>query len=452
VAVGGPQEASRALEILGLTSSASDSGPGDDPQDLRTKAKILAAQPNRARRREAIAILEGLVGRKPVDPNDLYLLSALHESDGDWPKARERMEELLSLQGKSPAVLAYVIRALLRHNRTEEAAAYFARLESLAPAAPATIELKARILAARGKGQDAAELLTKFAEANEARLEPVALLLENLGQFGAAESLYRRFVERSRARQPKSVLSLARFLGRRGRIDDALELAEGAWATCPPEAVANASVVILHSDKQPAERSERVARRLEAAILAHPDKLSLEFDLANLRTLQGRYSDAEAILRRVAERDKKLDAPLNNLAWLLAIKEGPDADQALALIDRAVALAGETPNLLDTRALARLAKGLPELAIRDLEDAIAAQPTAPAYFHLARAYEAAGRRAEAALAMQKAKDLGMTAGDLHPLERPSFEKMSTISGTPPATEKGRAADMAGRGQPTAARD
>ncbi len=446
----GHQKALKALEILGLASGA-ESESGDDVQDQRTRARILAAQPDRARRREAIAILENLVGRKPVEPDDLYVLAMLHESDGDWAKARERLEELVALAGEAPAVLARVIRAMLRHNRNEEAAAYFVRLERLAAAAPATIELKARILAARGRGKEAADLLGKFAEGDDARLEPVARLLEELGQIGAAEVLYRRFAERTGSRQPQSVLSLARFLGRLGRIDEALDLAEGAWASCPPEAVANTSVVILYEEKGLSGRSERVARRLESEIRAHPDKVPIEFDLANLRVLQGRYSDAAAIYRRISERYKTMDAPLNNLAWLLAVQTVPNADVALSLVDRAIELVGETPNLLDTRALAHLAKGLPELAIRDLEDAIAAKATAAEYFHLARAYEAARRKSDAAQALQKAKDLGMTVESLHPLERPHFIELSKTLDTNRAADKGRGADLVSPDYPPTAR-
>jgi tetratricopeptide (TPR) repeat protein len=422
---GNPRQALKALEILGLAEGGSQ---GRDlrleaPDDLRTKAKILAMQPGVARRREAITILESLLARKVGTAEDLFLLAQLFEGEGDWPKARERLLELLNVGGKNPNYLAHYVRALLRHDRAEEAKAYLAAIEQLAPGQAGTVEIKARVLAAQRKYAEVDALLTNLARADVTRLEPVALLLEELGRSDAAESLLREYVAKVGSGRPEAVLAFAGFLGRQGRTKEALEkLDDQAWRTLPPGTIANATLSILFHSKSDATHSERAAQRLEGAIRAHPDEVSIQFGLANVRILQGRYAEAESILRAVYERDKAKGTPLNNLAWLLALR-GSNGSEALALVQRAIELEGETPDLLDTRALAYLKTDQADAAIRDLEDAVTVDPSGEKYFHLARAYQLAGRRREASEALRKAKEARLTAETLHPLERDSYNEL-----------------------------
>ncbi len=141
---------------------------------------------------------------------------------------------------------------------------------------------------------------------------------------------------------------------------------------------------ILYGAARSDELREHVARRIEDAARQHPNTHSIQFDLANLRILQGRYADAEAIFRAIHERDKSLAGPMNNLAWILTMR-GSHSDEALALIQRAIDLEGETPDYLDTRAIALLASGQPEPAIQDLKNAVAVDPKPEKFFHLARA-------------------------------------------------------------------
>lgn len=408
----------KGLALLGPSSEA-DSRTAS-PDDVRTKARILAARPNRPSRREAIALIEGLTQRGVAEPQDLLLLASLYEADGNWPKARDHFLGLVTAARAYPEALAQFIRALLRHDGAVEAAVYLAKLEPLVPGKAALAELKARVLIAKGNADEAVALLKSFAQEDTGRLLPAAMLLEELKQTSPAEALYREYVERFQASRPAAVLTLAAFLGRQGRTKEALDLAEASWEKCPAEAISQTCVRILYGNKGDAALDERVARRLEETARARPDSVSIQFDLANVRILQGRYADAEAIFQSIYDRDNTVSAPLNNLAWLLALRGGAGADRALTLIGQAVKRSGETPNLLDTRALAHIAKGQADTAIAELEDAIAVTPTAMEYLHLARAYQMKGRTEDATHAAEKAKGMGLTVGALHPLEREQY--------------------------------
>jgi tetratricopeptide (TPR) repeat protein len=425
-AAGGYQQSLKALEILGVDDTNRPAAKVPTP-DLRTQAKVLAMRPDRASRRRAIALLEQVVTREPGATSDRFLLAQLREAGGDWDQARADLLRLLDAHPKNTGYLAHYVNALLRHGRNDEARVYLGKLKDLAPDQPGTIAIEARVLAARGQGKEAVALLENFAREDDARAGSVARLLEELGQAAAAERLYRRFVAVNQSQRPEIVLTLAGFLGRQGRTQEALSLLDDrAWASLPAATLSNASVIILYGAGVGTNADalrEQVAHRLEAAIDAHPETVSIRFDLANLRSLQGRYDEAAAIFRAIHERDKTRAAPLNNLAWMLALQG--KADEADSLIRQAIALEGATPDLLDTRAIAHLAMGQADTAIDDLENAIAISPTGDKYFHLAQAYRTSGKRTEADQAFRKAKELGLTGNGLHPLERGAFDRLST---------------------------
>jgi cellulose synthase operon protein C len=258
----------------------------------------------------------------------------------------------------------------------------------------------------------------------------VAGALEEMGEFSDAEKQLEKFV----AASPRSdaVLSQANYLIRRGKLVEALNVCDGAWSHCPPVAVANTCLAAL-SQMQPPDPSatSRVAARIEAALAKSPDDTSLLAGVAVVRNFQGRFDDSEALYRRILTKDPGNKTALNNLAWLLALKNG-HAGEAVVLVDRAIQASGTDPNLLDTRAVAFLALNKTQPAIDDLEQVIKHSPSPTAYFHLAQAQLQAGRKKEALEAWRNAnKDTRLKPEMLHPLERAAFER--TAAGLNPPT-------------------
>src|SRR5262249_35121311 len=145
----------------------------------------------------------------------------------------------------NPALLASYVQSLLRHNDPQNAATWLAKLEEVEPKALRTVELKARLLNGLGKGPEAVALIEAHVEGKDkdGQVGALAVLLDLLGKPAAAEKMSRRFVAVSP--QPEFVLALAAFLGRQNRVAEALDLCEKAWAKCPAETVAYASLNIL---------------------------------------------------------------------------------------------------------------------------------------------------------------------------------------------------------------
>jgi tetratricopeptide (TPR) repeat protein len=410
-----PQRSRQALEMLGATR------PDESVADLRTRALVFALQPGAAARGRAIEALGKIVARNAAIRNDRFLLAQLLDLDGAWSKARDELRGLLELYPEDTPCLAYFVRALLRHSDPAEAQLWLGKLESLEPDAPRTIELKARLAKALGKDVEAATLLSALAQDQPDQLPDAARLLEALGLGAAAEDLFRRSVAMST--RPEAILELAGFLGRQGRTREALDLCERAWQTCPPALVATTSVSVLQGtddSARAAEHLERVQGWLEPAVRQHPDQAGLKVALALLRGFQGRHQEAEQIYRQILAKDPKSLAALNNLAWVLAVKDRKGAE-AETLIARAIDLAGPIPDFRDTRALVALSLGRSDRAVEDLVEATRQAPTALSLFHLALAYSMARDSTAAARSLQLAREYGLRPGILDPLERPSYE-------------------------------
>jgi hypothetical protein len=111
-----------------------------------------------------------------------------------------------------------------------------------------------------------------------------------------------------------------------------------------------------------------------------------------------------------------------------------DPSGALALVNPSIDLVGLNPELLDTRAVVLTARGDTKAAIRDLDEALAAGPSATRYFHLAQARWKVHDRRAAADAFRRATSLGLNAESLHFLERPAYSRLLDAIGIAPTQE------------------
>jgi tetratricopeptide (TPR) repeat protein len=430
------QDSREALALLGLLNRKADAlpPPAEDVDRERSRAVVLALQPGRQARREAVALLERLNARRPLSPEDQFLLIQLYEQVGEPAQAREGIPLLLQVgDGARPRYLAYAVGVSIDHRRFDEAEDWLKELEKAQPQGLRGVFLRARLLKARGKGPEGVSLLKRQADGKDTKtVRTVASLVEELGD-GSAEELYRRYA--AEAREPEAALVLAGYLGRCGRTADALDVCDRAWETCPAAAVAEASLTALHAGRPDEAQLARVGRRLQAALEKQPGQPALTLCLASLEELRGRYDSAVALYRKVLQSDGRnvvaknnLAVAENNLAWILALRDGK-GEEALAHAGRAVEILGPRPEVLDTRAVADLAAGRIDAALDDLQAAldcveVDGKVRASLEFHLARAYARAGNREEAKNAWQEGAAHGLTADLLHPLERAEYAKLA----------------------------
>jgi predicted Zn-dependent protease len=402
-------------------SGARDTGAGVLGQ--RTRAAVLATRGNARDRGEAIRILQGLIDGGVDEPTDRLLLARLHETNNDWPKARQHLVSLLKTPGgNAPASLVAYASAMLRHGELTEAEQALDQFEKAPKRDELTfVSLKAQLWHRRGKEKEAVALLEGYAAKAGRAFGQLATVLEGLNEHQAAERMYRLHAEK--ASNPSATLAYAHFLARRKRCAEALDVCERAWAKSPPALVADACLSILEAARDDKAVQARVERQLQAALEAHPRLEAIRLSLANLRVTQRRYDDAEAIYRGLLEKDSQDFLAHNNLAWMLACRK-KQVPAALKLIEEAITAGGPRAMLLDTQALAFLAAGKTRDAVRLLERLVAESPEdATHHFHLAQAQMADRDRRGAALSLRRARLAGLKVEALHPLELQGYQRL-----------------------------
>ena len=423
-------------EALGLLEKNLQENPGN-PEDVRARALALAVRPGG--RRQSIKDLEASFAKLRPSPGEEFFLARLYELDGDWPKASTLLAGLLAGRGGDNLdFLAYYIRALVNHHDDAAAVAWLAKLEAKEknPLAPRSAELRSRVLIRQDRKADAAALLKRYAQEavasqkNPAELARVGLLMADLKLTAEAEDMLRQYVAAVQAKQPAAVLVLADFLARHDRVAEALTICSDALTNkVNPDLIGRHAVGVVRVGDATADLAARAEAVVQRAIQAQPQSVDLQISFAELRDAQKRYDEAKQVYRALLKRGSRdqIDVVLNNLAWLLAVQEGNTAE-AMTVVNQAIEAQGPDGNLLDTRGVISMLAGDTARAIADLTEAVAQQPLAVRYFHLAQAYHKAGNAVEARRAMRKARELELSKKDLHALEWKDYEPMLALLG------------------------
>ncbi len=172
-----------ALTLVGLQLDANGRLPHEMPPDVntenqRTRARVLAAQTKRSFREKAIEMLEALAASGSLTPDDLYVLALLHDDAGSWTKCKERLQELLANQYRSPqgvtqpqtaTYIAQFVQGAIRNKEFDTAKTWLDRLTAiekqrgLTEGSLGTVELTARLLEKQGQRDKALDLLRNYA-------------------------------------------------------------------------------------------------------------------------------------------------------------------------------------------------------------------------------------------------------------------------------------------------
>ncbi len=430
------QRSREALSLLSPSSSSSsvEALDSESLDDLRARARVLLAQKTFADRKLATRILERVIERAPAtsDGDRLLLAVQIYAEQGDWSRAVEQMREVLSRQPNNLNVVADLALMLLKSERTESALPLIDQLERALPKNFNVLDLRVLALKNQGKKDEAAAAVQKFAAQDDSpervvNLAKLGMMLENLGRYDDAQKFFERYSVESK--DPLSVGELAAFFARRGRAADVMRICEQALKTTTVDQVAIFAVPLLYEMKPTPADVERIETWLQESLAKQPDNDSVLATFAQLREYQGRYDDAIALYDKVVGHPNAsgqvLSMALNNLGWLLALR-GDRSARAVDLVTRAINRNGPNAELLDTRGVAYCAAGDPKNAVVDLDEACKVAPAASKLFHLAHAYHLNDDDNAAAAAWSKAKELGLNANTIHPLEKPVFNELSKL--------------------------
>ena len=408
--------------------------------DLWHKALILSSHPMNERRREAVVILRGLQAELAGPSADVQmLLASIHAGMKEWREAAEQLRPILPSNGDNPPVLSLYVNALLERAETAEAKVWLKRLEKVAPNTIATRLLQAKAAFRDDKYEMARQLLDPSRRLGEVEgPNPGAVLLlaaRQCGEFATALSDEGRaeaaapFVEqacalhrRYSAKHPGDALLTAAFLAKY-EAAEAIALLEKSSANARPLTIGKTIDALIRHQPLTRDQLNRIAAVLRRTAEKHPDLAPLSFLDAELKLRLGEYEEAKDVYRGMLRRDPKSVSAMNNLALLLTLTDD-DLQEALRLVSEAIQVHGSTPALLDTRATVYLAHRKLDRAISDAKQAAEALSDPAPYFHLAMAHWKSGNKPEAAEALKKSRELGLSIRSLHPLEKDALDQLS----------------------------
>jgi tetratricopeptide (TPR) repeat protein len=421
---GGEQAWQEAWSLLeGNSSEASVS-------DQRLKAVLLARRGTPANRRQALQIIEELVGKeKSPTAADRLLLARLYDDAKD-PDAAEAQLKILTTEPDCELLpLATFADFLLRHRRWNDATSVIKRLEARIPDSFTVISLRAKWFQGQEKTPEIRPLIDGFVsrgfsqytreEEKSQLLLEAAQLYTSLNMRDDAERQFRRLVDIA----PANYRFLARFLVLIGRTSEAVELCVQAASSQDASAAGSLLCTILARGQATAADYARAEPILQDTLKHQSGDTAFLFSLATLRYFQKRKEEALEAYMKLLESNPEHVAALNNVANLLS--EMPQRrDDSVQYIRRALAVQGPHPDLLDTLGMVLLRRGEMREALETLEQVCSNPSPDPRFlFHLAIAYLQNGDPEDARTALQKAKQADLVNQGLSADERATLTSL-----------------------------
>ncbi|MCB5408920.1 tetratricopeptide repeat protein [Pseudogemmobacter sp. CC-YST710] len=254
-------------------------------------------------------------------------------------------------------------------------------------------------------------LNTRIAEALNPRHDHAVLLgaamLEGLGEYDLAEEAYAKFPPDHPAYY-NAQLGRAAALYAAGRKEAAIEALKALTRSHGDLIVVQAA---LGDTLRREERWAEAAAAYDAAAALLPEKPNsgvwvLYFSRAITKERRGLYEEADLDFRRAMELNPRQPEVLNYLGYSL-IERGTNLDEALELINKAVAIEPESGYIVDSLAWAYFTLGRYSDALEPMERASVLEPVDPVVTdHLGDVYWMNGRKREAEFQWHRALSYG----------------------------------------------
>ncbi|TWB19007.1 tetratricopeptide repeat protein [Nitrospirillum amazonense] len=319
---------------------------------------------------EARILYGRILAVAPDTPDALYLLGVLDAQAGHFDAAAAGLERALVLRPEAVAYRLTLAKALMASGRTAAAIPQFRAVLARQPDQAEALTALARLLAGRGEAAgpggpgggdpgDKDEAAGLFERAARLVPEDAALALDQgrclhaLGRLDAAAAALARALSLATGTIAAGAhITLGRVREAQGQEDAALA-AYQAGLSVPGLSVSDPSMAAQGLQAQGAllhkrDRAQDAAAAYEAALVLAPDLLPARFGLGQVLAGLGRLEAAADCFQAVLDR-----GPANLMAhealWQLRERQ-ERPDQALAVLDGALALAPDRPDLLFARA------------------------------------------------------------------------------------------------------
>jgi tetratricopeptide (TPR) repeat protein len=123
-----------------------------------------------------------------------------------------------------------------------------------------------------------------------------------------------------------------------------------------------------------AGKGDNAVTTLQSAVVKFPNDSGVKLELASTLERQRKFSDAEAIFRKMIAADPKHAEALNSFAYMLA-ERGQKLDESISLVERALAIDPGNPAYLDSLGWAYFKQNRLDLAEPPLREAATKLPS-----------------------------------------------------------------------------
>ena len=244
----------------------------------------------------------------------------------------------------------------------------------------------------------------------------VAEVLESLGQYALAIEAYGR-VPRDHPAFVTAELGRTEALRRAGKIDAAAEVLNQLVQTHPDTASVHVAAGDLYREQEDWAQAVAAYDRAIAHLEAHDNpQWFVYYVRAIAHERQGHWPEAEADFRRALELNPDHPQVLNYLGYSM-VEKRVNLDEALDMIERAVAAQPDSGHIVDSLGWVLYRLGRYDEAITHMERAAELMPTDPVVNdHLGDVLWAVGRQTEARFQWKRALSLHQSASspDLEP--------------------------------------
>ena len=340
--------------------SAAALRPGSEEVALTAATVLPVDAPGR---QEAIGLLKTFVDARPKAPRARFALARLYAIDGHLDAALAQLNRTLTDEPEDPSTLFAAAHLAAELKRPAEAEQLMRRW----------VDLPGEVGPERNPGW---MFLARMAE-DQGQPEQSLRWLEQINEG---------------EEQLEALVHRAIVLGRLKRSGDGRTLLLGAVPKTPRDRVriVQATAELLREDGRPAEAFDVV----DAGLAAQPDEPQLLYDRAMLGERLGRLDRMESDLRRLIVLRPNHAHAYNALGYTFADRN-IRLDEARTLIERAVQLAPEDPQILDSMGWVAFRQGNAEEALGWLQRAWAIRVDAEVGAHLGEVLWRLGRAEEA---------------------------------------------------------
>lgn len=427
------QDAVKALRVL-----KQGTPDGKVPREFQTLySKILSSRTDPVSILAAIEMLSERNQQGLLSKNEALLLAKLYARTNNWKLGKALMLDSLSLYPSDQDVWTTYISLLIGQKEYTQTSRRLTRFEDITDNEFAVFQLRTLLAHERGDQAEVKKLLrsmlprglgpaTPLDEDQLKTIKAIAGLAVGFEEYELSEQLLRLYISRTK----EGVADLVNVMALYGNVDEALPMMK-QLSTQAPVAMAQLAVQVLRQRRlELGDRyDDQVDELVEAALQDDPESGERLVTRAEMFEVMEKYDEAIKAYEKVLNRDDLPEngnaAVMNNLAFLLA-QTNQRLDEAQELIDDAIEILGPLSDALDTRAVVRMARKEYDLAVEDMTLALAVDPSAVKYYHLAKAQALAGN-AEAALeAWQAAQDLGIEKESLTLIEQPGFSETEQL--------------------------